>query len=305
MAKVKVLDVHPVKPWVVTKDRVTVWDYARKEVIKTFTPQELQEQQRGLRDVQKAVLKPAEDQGGAFGAQHLPSRLDVPLRDIRGVKFYDPDVLWWSCRCQVSRASATSRAPEFIIVLTATKLLLINPVTLECRHVSAEQLNGAAPTCMEVMSGAWIAIGCADGCVRLWDWRKWTLVTVLRGHKDKGDVTHLVNTHLHSSWEPSDSPLTKGAQPGDGGEDSGCMRFVSVGVDGQVLMWEAPFKDAEIEGGTHTCQLDGLVKGDQVHEVAVNSGTGVLAVLVGGRRRSGQGDMRVVAWDLSMTVGGK
>ncbi|CAM9465442.1 unnamed protein product [Choristocarpus tenellus] len=305
MAKVKVVDVHPVKPWVVSadeRDRVIVWDYARKEVVKTFTPQDLQEQQRGLRDVQGAPGQVSAEQGGAFTTEHIPSRLDVPIREVRAVKFYDPDVLWWRCRC--SLPTIADKTPEFIMVLTSTKLLLINPVTLECRHISPDQLSGAAPTSVEIMSSSWIGIGCADGCVRLWDWTCWTLVKVLRGHRDKGDVTHIVSTHLGNSWQPkytNQQKILRHRQTQKMGDDMNRMQFVSVGSDAQVLMWDMQYTANDIKRETHMCQLDGLVKGDHVHDVTFNPTMDTLTILLG-RRRTTQGDMRVVVWDLRLAM---
>ncbi|CAM9490346.1 unnamed protein product, partial [Phaeothamnion confervicola] len=207
MSKVKALDIHPTRPWVATADErgcVAVWNYRRRGLARCFSPHALLERQREFAAGIAAggdSLGSAGATGGGGGADgRLSARqlsADREIKDVRAVRWYDPQVLWWSARRPApppASVRAARDSPNFLIVVADGRVLLVDPVTSECRSIVREALGGKEPTAAEVVSHSLLAIGCADGGIRLWDWVNWRLAKTLRGHRDK-DITHLLNAH--------------------------------------------------------------------------------------------------------------
>ena len=110
--------------------------------------------------------------------------------------------------------------------------------------MSEDQLQGHSPSVTIPITDTLLLVGCSDGHLRFWDWRTATLVKVVRAHK--GDVVDLVNA------QPLDSsgPREVGAlQP---------VRFVSLGADHTVLLWNLQCTGNLVVGEAPTARLGTL-----------------------------------------------
>jgi WD40 repeat protein len=260
------LDPHATQPWVATadeKDRIIIWDYERQETLRSFALQNLTQSSPGSSD------------SGA----------------LRAVRWYDADTLWWSCRRTATDSSLGVR--KYLLVLCELELIMVDALALESTHISCDALKlKGTLCCVEVLSASIIAIGCNDGAVRLWDWCKGTLERTLRYHKEKTAVTHLVNAHPDSTWEP--------VQDGDSGNSSSSnnssskrIRLISRGDDGQILFWDMPL-DADFP----PLVLDKKKDEKDCASLLYCAATDTVSALVA-RRRAGQaGEMRLLCWDL-------
>lgn len=259
-SKIKIIDCHPKNSWVAASDErecITLWDFGQQEVLQSFTLPEL---------------------------DGTPS---LGIGSICALRWYDVETLWWSCR-YTPQEGDLQQLPQFLIIVCEQHAMFVNPLTMEVRHVSSDDLNlkeaKAGLCCVELVSASVVAFGCSDGLIRLWDWTKSAIDKVLRGHKDKTAVTHLLNVHRSSTFEQPDA-LEGGTQQH--------MKMLSRGEDGQILLWVA-------SGDTPASptQLEKKKDEKDCNSISYCPSTNTVTAIIAKRRPGQAADLRLLSWDL-------
>ncbi len=107
----------------------------------------------------------------------------------------------------------------------------------KARHLLPWNLQKQTPTALEPLSARFLALGCSDGLVRLWDTRRWELAAPALPAHPKG--VRLLRALLPS---PHSSPFH-------------LLRLMSLGLDGGALLWHAPVAPVG-RGGSAGLEVD-------------------------------------------------
>ena len=226
VAKVKLVEMHPVHPWVACADErglVTVWDVERREPLLRATAAALAER------------------GPAAAARAPGGRASAKVGEVRQLRFYDAHVLLWLGNCPPQPPTASWAPPAWLVVVCEHRATLVGPRTGACRHASADALGWGAggPTCVEPLSSRLLAVGCHDGAVRLWDWRRNATAATLYapGSRDAfgaGEVSWLASARSHAAATHFDPAEWTRARA----DESAGARLVAVWAgDGAVALW--------------------------------------------------------------------
>ena len=235
--QVKHTAAHPSLDLVAAADEggiVSIFDFARKEVVLSFSPSALYASQKKRRDAfgwgrpsagGDAVAQFASQQlksrggGGAVGRRREPA-----TGKVLQVLFFDDDAL--AClpqregqelEFQVARAAAEAAdggrpagmvgGRRLVVVVCERVVLLVDLATGECVeeiHAAADlgsgsgtERRGPEPTCAALVSARLLAIGCSDGRVRVWDRRLRAVDAVLCcGHRRDAGICALESVSL-------------------------------------------------------------------------------------------------------------
>lgn len=135
--------------------------------------------------------------------------------------------LRWHCGDQPTKAAGSV---NWILVVLENLVMMVDYQTNEVREVRppAASLAKSKITAAEPVSGRLIALGCSDGCVRLYDWTKGAVVATCAGGHDKA-ITRITSVSVDA----------------DGESSAGVVRFVSASTNAAVALWALPI----INGG--------------------------------------------------------
>jgi WD40 repeat protein len=168
-AAFKIIDseIHPVHSWLLVTDEersIQIWDYSVKTVIFALS------------------LKDSDDKDGG---------------SLKTAKFLDPHVLRWKwLRSQDLSGTAfqgKGREKYWIIIVMDYKLLFIDYRTGEKKSISYLLFENKAASCIEVVDSSYLAVGFADGSIRLFDLEDWEVVKVFPRGTHSKTITHLLS----------------------------------------------------------------------------------------------------------------
>lgn len=108
-----------------------------------------------------------------------------------------------------------------LAVLLEHRVVLVDVLGGQHRHILPSQLQKQTPTAVVALSARFLALGCGDGQVRVWDTWRWELA---------GPVcsAHSKEVRLWQALLPSSSSLVQH------------LRVLSLGLEGTTLLWHAP-----------------------------------------------------------------
>eukprot|EP00968_Pinguiococcus_pyrenoidosus_P023505 scaffold3854_cov251-Pinguiococcus_pyrenoidosus.AAC.3 len=240
-AKLKHVCVHPTKALVATADElssVSVWNLQEQERLYKLDLGQLQNFLKlGPRAPPGAPAHRSSTLVLTPGP--LPLKQSLRLGRVRSLCLLDDAFLEASSAVKLG-SQLNVESPENAHLLRGTVLLLgteggvvLAQVASGSLHlISSQPLQGAAATALSPLSRQLLAIGCADGLLRLWDFRNWVLVSTLSAHAR--EVVQIVPTptlpiSARSSQRAEDivdDPLQEAF-----------ASFVTIGADGSMLYW--------------------------------------------------------------------
>jgi WD40 repeat protein len=168
-SRVLALDLHPVKDWILIAEEsytALLWNYTQKTVLQVYG---------------KSTL-------------HNPD----PAGLIKDVKFWDFHVLRWKwlhpgIDVELDAFQGNSVKRRWVVIAMEYKIVFIDYNTGEINSILLSQLDGKTITSVEILDSTYIAIGHADGSIRIWDTLQWSRVkTFPKGTHFKG-ITHLLS----------------------------------------------------------------------------------------------------------------
>jgi hypothetical protein len=236
LTNISSVDVHPVRDWLLIGEQagvVHVWNYGTKTLLKSIDLAEL----------------------------------DSLTSTLRQVKFMDWHVLRWKwvkvdIALNAETFLSTAERRNWLVVVLESKVTFFDYFTSAALHITLPDLDNKQPTCVEIIDSSNVAVGCADGSLRLWDCKHWALRKVFpRGVHGKA-ITSLVSFSTNIRQRPllaaasADGVLavwncdTSSTVPAYRlGTHSGSvmsmsynpelMHLVTVGVDKVVAVWNA------------------------------------------------------------------
>ncbi|GBF88621.1 hypothetical protein Rsub_01336 [Raphidocelis subcapitata] len=198
--KVKTLEFHPVQPWIAFADKadnVKVWDWSTQQVVHDLSLGGADDEGA----VEAAINRGGERDGSfatnASAAGYVPSR--VASGHVRQVRFLDAEVAHWQSAAAALAVNGTAavqllRASDvhaldgarLLVIVCEAKVLLYDLASKKPFEVTKATLDGKSPTCVAflfrggpggpvsggagvdgMMASPLLAVGCADGVVRL------------------------------------------------------------------------------------------------------------------------------------------
>lgn len=171
------VDVHPVRDWLLIGEhtgQVHVWNYGTKTMLKSIDLAEL-------------------DTSGTIS--------------LRQVKFMDWHVLRWKwvgvdVDLDAESFLSTVERRNWLVVVLDSRVTFFDYFTSVTQHINQQDLDNKQPTCFEIIDSCNVAVGCADGSLKLWDCKQWALRKVLpRGVHSKA-ITNLVSFSTNIKQRP-------------------------------------------------------------------------------------------------------
>eukprot|EP00727_Mastigamoeba_balamuthi_P011588 m51a1_g7051 TSET complex, TTRAY2 subunit (1036) ;mRNA; f:145567-149747 len=216
-------DMHPQRPWVLSAveqgdqgtTAVAVYDYKRRETLRTLSLAAIEQQ---------AFLHASPDQRARIEGQR-------PAGPLQAIKFCDSQVRSWKALVERmwTGSPAPGRAKESLeacgnlaVLAYEYRVLLLDYMTGHASEVYFSELRGAAISSLEVLSrGRAVALGGADGAVRLWDVDRRETIRALAGAHKNASVTRVLGFNA-----APDASLAG-------------YSLVSAASDGSVAFWSA------------------------------------------------------------------
>ena len=125
-----------------------------------------------------------------------------------------------------------------LAVLLEHRVVLVDVLGGQHRHILPSQLQKQTPTAVVALSARFLALGCGDGQVRVWDTWRWELAgPACRAHSKE--------VRLLQALLPSSSSLAQH------------LRVLSLGLEGTALLWHAPVVQVG-SGGNGGVEIDTL-----------------------------------------------
>lgn len=203
--KVKVLDYHLTKPliaYVSINNMLGIWDLDRKTCIKNFNISALES-----KDLSKSVA-------------------------IKAVKFYDRDILNSMFPNDPSDSESAFYLCSWLIAVAEAKIYFFDYVSEKIDVITPALLDSKLPKCVEIVDTRYIAIGCSDGFVKVFDVVLWNVSKTIKGFHHR-TINHLLAYKPYDATKP---------------------RLVVSSLDGTMACWnvdsEAPlFKFNMVKSG--------------------------------------------------------
>jgi WD40 repeat protein len=276
MPKMKSIDTHPTKSWVVTADdkcRLCIWDYSSRCIQQTIYISELQasyytkssRRRSGSFHDAPGVEQSSSPSTASNASAHSKNDRDehskaLKINEIRNVKWYDSlsiQIMTCSTKCE--------RAITMLLILTDANIIIYDYVS-RCMvgEVRPEDiLSKLSFTSIECISETLIAIGCSDGVIRLWDTGTGHVVRELIAHSKS--VNFLLCCH----------PI--GLDVNQNNDDSR-MRIVSVDSAGAIFVWDIAYTGNMIDGDSPLCSLSNTTSNNVV-DITFDATNGILVIL--------------------------
>lgn len=178
--KIKLFDYHLTKPllaYVSSNNNFALWDYERKTCLRSFNANVFE-----AKDLSKTVT-------------------------IRQIKFFDKSILE-----SMNRMSVDNQAFEvdkyhainfnWLVFLAEAKIYFYNYVAEKSESISALMLDNKIPRCFEVVNDQYMAIGCSDGSLKVFEFSTWKVIKTFRSFHTKS-----INAILTIKNPKDDSPM--------------------------------------------------------------------------------------------------
>jgi hypothetical protein len=163
---------------------------------------------------------PLPQAGGRSSKAVAPLASQGKFGAIEALAFVDAGAVAHRLRGPPDTDGGSSSCEWQLAVLLEHRVVLLD-LGGEARHILPFDLQKQTPTALEPLSMRFLALGCGDGQVRIWDMRKWELAAPAFPAHAK-EVRHLrallSSPHAQSHF----------------------LRLVSLGLDGSALLWHAP-----------------------------------------------------------------
>ena len=167
--KIKILEHHVCKPliaYISQNNILSVWDYDKKTCLKSFNCNALES-----KDLSKNVV-------------------------IKQIKFYDKDTLSTLYpldpkNIQAEYEKFTTFRYQWLIIMSDSKMYFYDYISEKIEVVSPLLLDNKTPRCLDIIDSQYIAVGCNDGIIKIFDITVWNFTKTLRGYHQKY-ITHLI-----------------------------------------------------------------------------------------------------------------
>ncbi|KAK9819592.1 hypothetical protein WJX72_000101 [[Myrmecia] bisecta] len=251
--KIKVIEFHPVQPWVVMADvegTVTVWDWSTQQVV--------HEMQLAIADeslLQDAMLQRLAEKDPAYygpqlsaGMQGTKSAASGAVRDLH---FLDTETCFWQIalqhQLQYNAASGGGiphlgrvrglKGHRWLVIACETKILMFDLVSNVNREVPRTLLDGKAPTRTAFLfAHSPLLLGYGAG-----ESNSSTIITPVLAVGTSGGVVYLLSVatlqiyaKLTGGHKSNVTAMLAMASKRPGGPDA----LISASVDGTVAVWE-------------------------------------------------------------------
>jgi WD40 repeat protein len=161
--KIRYFDYHVTKPWVgyITENNIfSLWDYKSKVCLKTFGT--------GTLDVGESSKAVA----------------------IKVVKFLDQDTLYWlfpSSQPVLSKDEEIYRRfkSNWIIFLSDSKIFFYDYITDQTEVITPILLEGKNAKSLSIIDHQFLAVGCSDGSIKIFDVVNWNFTKTVKGYHVK------------------------------------------------------------------------------------------------------------------------
>ena len=169
--KIKMIDLHIVKPWItyITVNNIfALWDYSRKICLKTFNT---------------SILDPNSN-------DNLIVSLTSKSTEIRNLRFLDKETIFWQFPTSQPYPlkdieTMKNFNKNWIIFHNEQKIIFYDYVTDQTEILGQLAMENKTIKTVNVLDFNFIAVGCGDGSIKIFNIANWNFIKTLKGYHIK------------------------------------------------------------------------------------------------------------------------